>query len=142
MKKCYIMRGIPYSGKSTKARELAGKDGKVHSTNDYFTVDGEYRYSIHQLREAHQFTLEEFKKSLEALTPVVVYDNCNIRVRDFQKAFELAESFGYEIEIVTIPHHIGLGGYLESNWRKIPQDKFVRMWESFEKFDLPVLTPT
>jgi adenylate kinase family enzyme len=36
------MRGLPGSGKSTKAKELAGEQGLVFSTDDFFMVNGKY----------------------------------------------------------------------------------------------------
>ena len=32
------MRGIPGSGKTTAARALAGKEGIIHSTDEYFEI--------------------------------------------------------------------------------------------------------
>jgi adenylate kinase family enzyme len=39
-----LMRGLPGSGKSTKAQILAGKDGLIFSTDDFFMVNGKYVY--------------------------------------------------------------------------------------------------
>ena len=38
------MRGLPGSGKSTKARKIAGQFGVVYSTDDFFMVNGEYKF--------------------------------------------------------------------------------------------------
>lgn len=38
------MRGVPGSGKSTKAKKLAGNAGYIFSTDDFFIVKGEYVY--------------------------------------------------------------------------------------------------
>lgn len=142
MKKCYIMRGLPYSGKSKRARELAGETGRVHSTNDYFMVDGVYRYSPFQVRELHQLNLEAFKKSLEEGIPVVVLDNCNVRIWEFQLGIEMAESFGYEIEIVTMPHYPAIKAFREVNWRNIQHESFMRMYEKFENFTFHAPVPS
>lgn len=39
-----LLRGLPGSGKSTKAKKLAGSTGLVYSTDDFFMVKGEYVY--------------------------------------------------------------------------------------------------
>lgn len=38
------MRGLPGSGKSTTAKKLAGSEGVVYSTDDFFMVKGKYQY--------------------------------------------------------------------------------------------------
>ena len=136
MQKCYIMRGLPYSGKSTKARELASEHGQIHSANDYFMVNGVYRYDVRQIRQAHEGNMEAFKKSLEEKVPVVIYDNCNVRIWEFKDCISLAKQFGYEVEILMMPHHLGLKSYREANWRNIPHDKFMTMYQRFENFTL------
>ena len=42
-KKLIIMRGLPGSGKSTKDKQL-GEGGTILSTDDFWYVDGEYKY--------------------------------------------------------------------------------------------------
>jgi len=78
------MRGLPYRGKLTRARELAKDIGRIHSANDYFMVDGVYRYDVRQIRNAHSETQASFR---------------------------------------------------ETNWRKIPNDKFLKMHDSFENYN-------
>lgn len=39
-KKLILMRGLPGSGKSTLAKKLAGANGVVYSTDDFFMVKG------------------------------------------------------------------------------------------------------
>jgi adenylate kinase family enzyme len=36
------MRGLPGSGKSTKAKVLAGEQGVIFSTDDFFIVNGKF----------------------------------------------------------------------------------------------------
>jgi tRNA uridine 5-carbamoylmethylation protein Kti12 len=45
-----IMRGLPGSGKSTRARELQEK-GVIHSTDTYFTnpLTGEYEFDFEKI---------------------------------------------------------------------------------------------
>ena len=38
------MRGLPGSGKSTKAKKIAGEHGVIYSTDDFFMVNGVYVY--------------------------------------------------------------------------------------------------
>lgn len=72
MKIAYVMRGVSGSGKSTLARVLARGVGAIHSTDDYFYVDGEYRFSREQLQENHDRNFEAFCRSLKEGIPIVI----------------------------------------------------------------------
>ena len=104
MRKVYIMRGVSGSGKSTKARELAGDIGKIHSTDDYFMVDGAYKFEPRLLGRNHMRNLSAFKDSLHRSVPIVICDNTNSRHWEYKEYVEAAKNHGYEIEIVSMPH--------------------------------------
>lgn len=137
-----IMRGLPYSGKSKKAKELAGPDVRVHSTNDYFMVDGVYRYDVRQLRRAHAENFENFKRSLIEGVSVVVCDNCNMQIWEFTPYIDLAREFGYEIMVVVMPNYPAIQEFRRVNWRGIPEDKFFAIHAKFEPFDLEAYLAT
>jgi NEDD4-binding protein 2 len=52
------MRGVPGSGKSTKAKKLAGTDGLIYSTDDFFMKNGEYVYDVKSIGEYHDRNLK------------------------------------------------------------------------------------
>ena len=104
MKLAYIMRGIPGSGKSTVAQQLAGEVGQIHSTDDYFYVDGEYRFDPSKLGEYHARNLEAFCACLDAGVPIVICDKTNIKIRDFCDYVKAAEKAGYQVVYVILPH--------------------------------------
>lgn len=99
-RKLYIMRGLPGSGKSTKAKELAGKLGKIFSTDDYFMQDGEYRFDAARLPENHRRNLDDSTMAMRRGTGTVVIDNTNIEPWHFEKYVEAGRLYGYEIEFV------------------------------------------
>jgi adenylate kinase family enzyme len=47
------MRGLPGSGKSTKARKIAGEVGVIYSTDDFFMIDGKYIYNPKLIGDYH-----------------------------------------------------------------------------------------
>ena len=51
-----VMRGIPGSGKSTKAKELAGTDGVIHSTDDVIEAQGDYREFFEKMITTKDFS--------------------------------------------------------------------------------------
>jgi len=48
------MRGLPGSGKSTLAKKLAGENGLVYSTDDFFYVNGQYIFDGKMIPEYHR----------------------------------------------------------------------------------------
>jgi predicted kinase len=131
MKIVYIMRGIAGSGKSTKARELAGDIGAVHSTDDYMMVDGKYSFDARRLSEVHEKNLDAFCKSLEEGVSIVVCDNTNIRRAWFEEYVWAAEVAGYEVKIITMPHpDVALAA--ERNIHGCPARTIQRMIDRFE----------
>ena len=54
MKNLYIVRGLPGSGKSTFAKTLVGHDFLVCEADKYFMVNGEYKFDVTKLKEAHE----------------------------------------------------------------------------------------
>ncbi len=105
MKKfAYIMRGVPGSGKSTVAKQLAGDVGVIHSTDELFYGDGDYKFEGEKLKEYHQKNFNAFKKSLEEGIPIVICDNTNIKKWEYERYQKTAEELGYIVAIVTLPH--------------------------------------
>jgi NEDD4-binding protein 2 len=98
-----IMRGLPGSGKSTRARELQEK-GVIHSTDTYFTnpLTGEYKFDFEKTKEYHQNNLEDAIESMEAGISPVIIDNTNTQRWEFQKYLDAAEEFGYDVKIETL----------------------------------------
>jgi adenylate kinase family enzyme len=103
-KQFILMRGLPGSGKSTKAKELAGEQGQVFSTDDFFCIneEQEYRFDGSQLGPAHQWnqrrSLEAVKKNIQ----IIVIDNTNTTLREMKSYLEhmrLAQKMGYELSI-------------------------------------------
>ena len=74
----YLMRGLPGCGKSHRARRLAGDEGVVLETDQYFyTQVGEdparYDYSEELLPAARQWNLDRFRQAIAyAVSPIVV----------------------------------------------------------------------
>ena len=100
----YIMRGVPGSGKSTVARQIAGDVGVIHSTDSFLHVNGEYKFDPKKLKEYHEKNFEDFKKSIEEGKPIVICDNTNIQRWEFEPYQKIAEENGYIVAIVSMPH--------------------------------------
>lgn len=104
MKTVFIMRGVSGSGKSTMARTLAGSTGIIHSTDEFFMVNGEYRFDGSKLSEYHKKNFECFVNSLRQGVGVVVCDNVNALRWHYRHYISEAQRFGYQVAFVVMPH--------------------------------------
>jgi len=98
-KKMYIMRGVSGSGKSTKAKQLAGS-GKVFSTDDFFMEGEEYNFNPTKLQEAHKWNQKRvWDAAHKGITPIVV-DNTTTQGWEAKPYVVIGMTEGYDVEIV------------------------------------------
>jgi predicted kinase len=134
-----IMRGIPGSGKSTKAKSLIGK-GAIHSTDDVISASGDYKKFFADMVAANDFSrignmhkqnLQNAIQSMESgVTPVII-DNTNIRAFEPKAYIQKALELGYDDNNIRIVD-IGTGGasaeeLAKRNTHGVPLDKIKSM---------------
>jgi predicted kinase len=96
-----IMRGLPGSGKSTKARQLADDNTVICSADDHFMVDGEYVFNPDQIGAAHQACQDKARKALMDGKDVII-DNTNTQKWEMQPYLDMAAFFKVTLEVVNI----------------------------------------
>ena len=70
---CIILRGLPGSGKSTFAAQLARDHGHLHLEADqHFMVDGAYRFDPARLADAHAIVARDALAAMQSGRRVVV----------------------------------------------------------------------
>ena len=129
-----ILRGIPGSGKSTKARQIAEKhDGTVIcSADDYFVgEDGVYRFDVNKIGQAHGACKRKFADALKARESVVIVDNTNTRHREYKDYVREAKNYGYEVKVIKIPL-IDAELAAERNTHGVPLETIKKMIARFE----------
>ena len=141
-----IMRGIPGSGKSTKAKSLVN-EGKIHSTDDVISSKGDYNKFFNDmissgnfapLSNAHTENLDNaVEDMLMGITPIVI-DNTNIRPSEPKAYVENALKLGYDDNNIKIID-IGTGGVsaeelAERNTHGVPLAKIKNMIDSHKSF--------
>lgn len=103
-KELVIMRGVSGSGKSYKARQIAGNSGIICSADDFFIERGNGKYLFDQslLSEAHNQAKEKAIDAINKGVSPVVIDNTNTRLwelKALKPIISLAQTKGYSVRI-------------------------------------------
>ena len=124
----FLIRGIPGSGKSTKAKQLIQEGlADVHFEADmYFEVDGKYVFDPSKIKDAHAWCQKETDAALAAGKKVVV---SNTFVKKWEAAvyFDMAAKHDVDVEVITAN-----GNY--QNVHGVPAEVLLRMKENWEEF--------
>lgn len=110
MRQVKILSGVSGSGKSTTARKLRnalepGTYCKVVSADDYFMVDGEYKFDPSKLSDAHGACFRDFIHTVSKGTPeydLVIVDNTNTTAVEISPYILGAQAYGWEVEVLTV----------------------------------------
>ena len=135
MKIAIIMRGIPGSGKSTKAKELAKKyDATICSADDFFESTGKYVFDVKKIGEAHKECFAKFSKAIKQGKNVIV-DNTNLKPFEVEKYLDALENTDYKVCIFEVTYN-NLDKAIEhrtnqETGKNIPSDKIKDMYNTF-----------
>jgi predicted kinase len=119
--KINIMRGVPGSGKSTKAKTLTKPEFICSADDWHIENDGVYRYKAHEAPKAHAACLKKAIALLNGARGVadlvhIVIDNTNLRRWEYEPYVQLAEIAGAEVEFHEFvpPRDRTLGDYVRN----------------------------
>jgi len=140
-----LMQGIPGSGKSTVARGIAAQaQGQVtiRSTDDFWGED--YNFEPQNLGLAHDWNQLRVESDMETGVNTIIVDNTNIKARDVAVYKELAQHFGYSLQVirVVVPLTVALDRNAERTPnRRVPDDVIRRMYVSMQDlhFDTKII---
>ena len=138
MREAYILCGIPGSGKSTFVKELRHKHPYVcsFSTDDYFMVDGEYKFDPDELPTAHKWNLRNWLKAVHHLfESFIVCDNTNLSIAEIAPYYASAEAYGYDVKIKQFSVFPAIA--MERNIHGVPEHTIQRMAKNFENLRFP-----
>lgn len=132
----YIMRGLPGSGKSTRAKQIAqDTNAVICSADDFFLNDaGEYVFDAANLHKAHLTCQKKADVAVYEGKNVVI-DNTNIKLRDMKFYVDLAKQNNIEIEYVepTTSWAWNVEECFVRNTHKVPKDVISRMKSTYQK---------
>lgn len=150
-KDAYILRGLPGSGKSTLAEIIAarvnddyweGGGSEIHTTDDYFMVDGIYQFNHKKLGVNHALNQTAFKEDCERLSKdgesilsLIICANCNMQKWEMEPYIKAAKDNGYSVHIITVgnpkdPNH--QAECAARNIHGVPLEAIKRMGDKFE----------
>jgi hypothetical protein len=103
-KNVYLMRGLPGCGKSHMANRLAGTNGVVLETDEFFYTqvgndDQVYDFDKELLPAAREWNLDRFRDALTQNVSPIVIDRGNGLNSETREFAALGIEFGYEVKL-------------------------------------------
>lgn len=100
-----VMRGLPWTGKSYRAKELAGENGQIFSTDEFWykvnkpDKPDEYSFNPRFLEQAHKWNQLRCQRRIDMGDPLLIVDNTNTTAVEAKPYVEYAHWQDYEIRI-------------------------------------------
>lgn len=129
MNTLFIIRGLPGSGKNTLGESLC--PGRCFSADQYFEVDGEYRFDPKKLREAHVYCQSMTQESLlEGNTAVA---NTFTQAWEYTPYIDMAEKMGCRWQLISLfDQSLSLEGLMERSLHGVPAEAMQRMHDRYQ----------
>lgn len=122
-----LLRGVSGSGKTTLAERLAVGKEAVFAADDYFMVDGEYKFDGSKLKDAHANCQARTEAAMVNNDGVIFVANTFTREWEMKAYYDLAEKYGYRVySIIVENRHGGV------NEHGVPDEAVQGMRDRFE----------
>jgi len=126
MKRLWIVRGVPGSGKSTAAHYLANGN-PVFSADMWFERGGEYKFNPTELGKAHENCRKLTEQAMFGGVSDIFVTNTFTREWEMAEYFKLAEAYGYVAFSLIVENRHG-----NDNVHGVPSEKVKEMKDRFE----------
>jgi predicted kinase len=128
--KCYIMIGIPGSGKTTWLLQNA-PNAVVCSADHFHTNDeGKYQWEPDSARHGHRWCLRKFVGETQASRRMdIAVDNTNTTIAQIAPYIAIAQAYGYEVVPIYMSTET-LGDTMKAgkrNVHSVPMNVFMEM---------------
>jgi predicted kinase len=104
MKELILLRGLPGSGKSTFAEVVGGFRCEADM---FFMEDGEYKFDINRIKEAHRWCKEQCQSFMVREKPKVIVSNTFTQEWEMEDYYDLAKRYGYKVTSVIVENRHG-----------------------------------
>lgn len=128
MKKLVIIRGVPGTGKSTLASKQYGEYEHLEADMYFINGEGEYVFKADHIHEAHNWCQNWTKRLMLREEPGIVISNTFTTFREMKYYIDLAKSYGYEIEVISLTHEYG-------SIHGVPEETMQKMRNRFASHD-------
>lgn len=127
MKDLILVRGVSGCGKNTFAELMAMDTCSVFSADDYFMVNGEYKFNGSKLKDAHADCQTKTERAMSYNEELIFVANTFTREWEMKAYYELAEKYGYRVfSIIVENRHNGI------NEHDVPEESVQAMKDRFE----------
>jgi predicted kinase len=124
MKTLILVRGLPGSGKSTFAKLL---EGKHIETDMFFITNGEYKFDVSKLKEAHSWCQSMVGSWMSDSEELIVISNTFTQEWEMTPYYEWAKDFNYQVHSIIVENkHNGI------NEHNVPEETLTKMKNRFE----------
>lgn len=127
-RKLYLIRGVSGSGKSTLAEELysaftsAGLKCKQIAADEYFHVDGEYRFDREKLHLAHKWCYEYIEQCMKQGDYTCIFiHNTFTTTKEIRPYINLAKLYDFEVTSIVLENRHG-----STSIHDVPQETLER----------------
>lgn len=122
-----LLRGLPGSGKSTLAKALVGGEGFYAEADQFFVVEGEYKFQADKLKHAHEWCQSLVHDWMFLNRPLVIVSNTFTQEWEMEPYFRMAREFGYRVTTVIVENR-----HLGENVHGVSSEKLEAMAKRFE----------
>ena len=98
-KNLYIIRGVSNSGKTTLAKSLGFP---VCCADDYFYIDGIYKFDASKLKQAHEFCKQNVENLMISESPNISVANTFTQEWEFTPYIDLANKYNYNFFSIIV----------------------------------------
>jgi predicted kinase len=124
MKELFLLRGLPGAGKSTLAKALGGEQVEA---DQYFIVDGEYRFDPTKIKTAHEWCRNQVSDWMFLEFERIVVSNTFTQEWEMEAYIKMAKEKGYRVYSLIVENRHG-----GENIHGVPVDKLEQMKNRFE----------
>lgn len=134
-----IVRGPSGSGKSTWVKKNYPTE-KICSADNFFMKNGEYKFNLQSLSQAHASCMGDVLSSLKLGRPIIVVDNTHIRLWEIENYILAGDLAGYDVSIfTTMPTSLTAEELALRNTHRVPVEIIRNQLENYERH--PIETP-
>ena len=126
MKSITLIRGVAGSGKTTFAKEITSledeRNYRIFSADDYFTVDGKYKYIPKEIGAAHKECRAHTQVAMMIGVNKIYVANTFTTEEEMNPYIELANKYGYKYFSIIVEKRHG-----NESIHNVPKDVITKM---------------